>query len=290
MTKMTKKSLIAKSRRTSQFVELRNKTKLKRRKSNVVEDEAKKIEHHPFYQNVIKWGVIPLWEAYRKSPKDKQEIDLDKELTYHLYVYQYAFALYEAIKRLNDNPFFISQNPSVRLMENKNVATQEWFVYHYANYRVVATGIFDTVLLVINDVLQLGFEPRECRKKDIFNHPKVIERGIVPVLFTFDSTVEKYRMERHKYVHRSERPDLDFVDNLNVYRFMRELKEKGAYKGQLPKQAAAHMYFFEQRDKKITELRAGTIEICKSVTEILDVLNPIYMEMAASFSEENISP
>ncbi len=286
---MSKRKMISRSRRTSNFAELKNKTKLKTRKSKAPEDDAKKMEHHPFYQNVIKWGVIPLWEEYRKSQKDKQEIELDKELTYHLYVYQYAFSLYEAIKRLNDIPFFLHENPGVRLMENKNVATQEWFVYHYANYRVVATGIFDTVLLVINDVLQLGFEPRDCRKKDIFNHPTVIEAAIVPPLFTLDSMVEKYRMERHKYVHRSERPLLDFVDNLNVYRFMRELKEKRFYKGQLPTQAAAHMYFFEQRNQKIAELRTGTTEICKSVTAILDVLNPIYMETAASFSNENSS-
>jgi len=108
-------------------------------------------------------------------------------------------------------------------------------------------------------------------------------------LLGLDDLVEKYRMERHKYVHRSERPDLDFVDNLNAYRFLKDAKDKGLYKGQLPKQTMAHMYFFQQRDQKVAELRAGTAEICKSVMELLDVLNPIYMETAKSFSKATSS-
>jgi len=283
---MSKKKLISRARQRSQFAELRNKTKKEVRKYSSPEDEIKRLESHPFYQNVIKHGLIPIWEVVREAKKEKREPVLNEELTYHLYVFQYASALFEAIKRLNDISIFIDQNPSLTLLENKNVAAQEWFVYHFANYRVVATGVFDTSLLVTNDVMRLGFEPKNCRKKDVLGHPKVIERGIAPSLTRLDELIEKHREERHKYVHRSERPDLDFVDNLNAYRFLKEAKDKGLYKGQLPKHTTAHLYFFQQRDKKSAELRAETIKICKAIAELLDALNPIYTETVDSFIKQ----
>jgi len=280
---MSKKKQVSRARRKSQFAELRNKTKKNARKTKFIGNEAKELEKHPFYQNVIRYGLIPLWEENRKAKREDQELVLDEELKYHLYVFQYASALYEAFKRLYDIPFFIHQNPKMRLLENRYVSAQEWFVYHYANYRVIATGIFDTALLVVNDVLELGFEPSKCRKKQVLAHEKVIESRVAPLLIKLDELIEKHRQERHWYVHRSERPDLEFVDNLNAYRFLKEAKEKGFYKGELPKQTLAHMYFFEQRDKKSAELRAETTKIYQVLIELLNVLNIIYMEVTNSF-------
>jgi hypothetical protein len=70
---------------------------------------------------------------------------------------------------------------------------------------------------------------------------------------------------------------------LAAYRFLREAKEKGLYKGQLPRQALAHAYFFQQRSKKAMEMRKDTDEIFDVVIELLEVLSLIYLQKARQY-------
>lgn len=277
---MTRKKLRARNK--NRFIGLKNKERAGK-KSKPLAPELKEIENHPFYQNLMKYALVPIWEKEKKAKKEKKEIELDEETKYHVRVSQYAISLFEALKRLHDIPYFMEQNPNLRWMENKNIAPQEWFVYHYANFRVVATGVLDTALLVSNDVLQINIEPRELRRKSFLERKELSGQGILPSLLELDGLMEKYRQERNKYVHRSENPDIDFVDNLNAYRFLKEAKEKGLYKGQLPKQSLAHAYFNEQRGIKAGEMRKDTVEIFEAIHEFLDVLNPIYFEKLSAF-------
>jgi hypothetical protein len=277
---MTKKTLRARNK--SKFLGLKNKARTQP-KSKPFTPELKRIENHPFYQNLLKHAIIPIWEKEKQAKKEKKELELDEETKYQARVAQYAISLFEALKRLHDIPYFMEQNPSLRWMENKNIAPEEWFIYHYANYRVVATGVVDTVLLVVNDVLQINEKPQEIRKKKFLERRELCEHTIGSQLMSIDGLMEKYRKERNEYVHRSERPAIEFVDNLNIYRFLKEAKEKGLYKGQLPKQALAHAYFNEQRGLKAAEMRKDTVEIFEAVHQFLDRLNEIYLENCQKF-------
>ncbi len=269
---MSKKKL-----KTKSFTPLINKER-GRKKLKPLAPELKQIENHPFYQEVIKHGLIPLWEEYRKAQKEKRELEPTKELEYHVRVAQYAVSLFEALKRLHDIPYFMEQNPNLVWLENKNIGSQEWFIYHYANYRVVATGILDTVLLIVNDVLKIDLQPQHVHRDKFLDRKEVLESGLLPQLQVLDNFVEKYRQERNKYVHRSEKPEIEFVHNLAVYRFMREAKEKGFYKGQLPTQPMAHAYFVQQRSHKAAEMRKDTAAIFVAILDILEVLYPLYLK------------
>ncbi len=156
-------------------------------------------------------------------------------------------------------------------------------IYHYANYRVVATGVLDTALLVVNDVLQIDLEPKNLHRVSFLERKELADGGVLHPLLKLNEFIEKYRQERNKYVHRSERPEIDFVDNLYAYRFLREAKEKGHYNGQLPRQALAHAYFTEQRSMKAMEMRKDTVEIFEVIIELLEVLNPIYMQKTEQY-------
>lgn len=219
----------------------------------------------------------------RKAKKEEREIALDDAMIYHARVAQYAISLFEALKRLHDLPYFLEQNPNFRWMENKNISTQEWFVYHYANYRVIATGIMDTVLLVVNDVLKMSLHPKDVHRKSFLEKKELSDNNIYLQLKRIDDFMEKYRRERNEYVHRSERPEIEFVDNLYIYRYLKEAKEKGLYKGQLPKQTMAHAYFIEQRSLKAAEMRRDTVAIFEAIHQFLDRLNEIYLENCKNF-------
>lgn len=277
---MTKKTL--RSRNRGKFLNLKNKERA-RAKSKPFTPQLREIESHPFYQNLMKYAIVPLWEKEKQAIKEKREPELDEEMTYHAHVAQYSISLFEALKRLNDIPYLMENNPNLTWMENKNIAPQEWFVYHYANYRVVATGILDTALLVVNDILQINLKPGDIHRKSYLERKELSENNIDSHLKRIDILLEKYREERNNYVHRSERPEIDFVENLNIYRFLKEAKEKGIYKGQLPKQTLAHAYFNEQRSLKAAEMRKDTVEIFEAVQEFLDILNELYLVNCQDF-------
>jgi hypothetical protein len=277
---MAKKTL--RSRDKSKFLALKNKEHT-HSKTKLLTPEMKRIENHPFYRNLLEYAIIPLWEKEKQAKKEKREFEPDDEMLYQIHVAQYAISLFEALKRLHDIPYFMEANPNLTWMENKNIAPQEWFIYHYSNYRVVATGVLDTVLLVVNDVLQINCKPEDIHRISFLGRQELSEHNILTPLKKIDKLLKKYREERNKYVHRSERPEIDFVENLNIYRFLKEAKEKGQYKGQLPKHTLAHAYFNEQKALKAAELRKETVEIFDAVQEFLDILNELYLVNCQDF-------
>ncbi|MBN8656046.1 MAG: hypothetical protein J0M11_09940 [Anaerolineae bacterium] len=280
---MSRNKLLTREKRKSPLAVLQNKERI-RTKSRRVTPAMKPFEDHPFYKNVMKYAVVPLWKENQKAKQAGKEIEnLEGSLMYHFRVFEYAGSLYEGLKRLHDIPLFMQRGFSLSWMDKMNLAPQEWFVYNYSNYRVVATGIFDTALLVANDVLDIKIEPRNINRK-FLNRPEIKENGLFASLEKIDQTVEQFRKERNKYVHRSTRPEIDFVDNLYAYHLLREAKEKGFYKGDLPTPKKANAYYNEERDKKTSEIRAETKKIFSAVIEFLDALSPVYLRKIKELS------
>ena len=61
-----------KKKKEKSFTPLINKER-GRPKQKPLSPELKKIENHPFYQNLVKYGFIPLWEEHRKAQKTKRK-------------------------------------------------------------------------------------------------------------------------------------------------------------------------------------------------------------------------
>jgi hypothetical protein len=201
---------------------------------------------------------------------------------YHVRVFEYAGALYEALKRLHDIPAFSLRGFSQRWMSSVRIMPQDWFVYNYANYRLIAYGIFDTVLLIVNDVLDLKIDPRRV-KRGFINKSEIADNNLLPSLQKLENLLEKYSDERNKYVHRSTRPEIDFVDNLAAYQLMKEAKEKGLYKGEVPDRKMAQKYYEDERDKKVLQMQEETDEIFTAVIEFLDALHHVYEQKIELF-------
>ncbi|MBL8099751.1 MAG: hypothetical protein JNK81_11250 [Anaerolineales bacterium] len=256
------------------FLPLAQKEKLhnKSRPSNLT---MKQFDNHPYFKNIIKHAIIPIWEENRKSKKEGKEFFLNDELKYHGFVFEYSGAFYEGLKRLNDIPLFTLKGFSPRWLNNMKIAQQEWAIYNYANYRVVATGIYDTALLITNDVLELGKKPEKVYRNFIDN-PEIAENQLLEPLQKIEELIAKYRDERNLYVHRSTRPEIDFVNNLYAYQTLKEAKEKGLYKKEIPSPKIAQKYYEAELNKKVDEMQEETEGIFSAVIAFLDVLNPLY--------------
>jgi hypothetical protein len=233
------------------------------------------FDEHPFFKNIVKYAIVPIWEENRKAKKEHKELTLIGELKYHGFVLEYSGAFYEGLKRLHDIPLFTLKGYSPRWMNDMKIAPQEWAIYNYANYRVIATGIFDTALLMVNDILEIGKKPETIKRK-FMDHDEIAKNNLLDPLKKIESLIEKYRDERNRYVHRSTRPEIDFVDNLYAYQALKEAKEKGLYDKEIPSPKNAKEYYEMELQKKVTEMQEETKEIFTATLEFLDVLNPLY--------------
>jgi hypothetical protein len=251
-------------------------------KSGSSNPAMKPFDEHPFYKNIIKYAVIPLWEENRISKKENKELLLSDELKYHGFVFEYSGAFYEGLKRLHDIPLFTLRGFSPRWMNNMRIAPQEWAIYNYANYRVIATGLFDTALLMVNDVLKIDKKP-ETIKRNFIDNDEIAKNNLLEPLEKIDSLVAKYRDERNRYVHRSTRPEIDFVDNLYAYQALKEAKEKGLYNKEIPSPKKAKEYYETELQKKVTEMQEETKEIFSAALEFLDAINPLYEKKIETF-------
>lgn len=251
-------------------------------KSKSFSSAMKRFDEHPYFKNVIKYAIIPIWEENRKAKKEDKELVLNGELKYHGFVFEYSGAFYEGLKRLNDIPLFTLKGFSPRWLNNMKIAPQEWAIYNYANYRVVATGIFDTALLMTNDVLEIGKKPEKIYRGFIENS-EIVKNHLLEPLQKIEKLTEKYRDERNLYVHRSTRPGIDFVDNLYAYQALKEAKEKGLYKKEIPSPKVAKEYYETELNKKVIEMQKETEEIFSAVIVFLDALNLLYEKKIESY-------
>lgn len=244
-------------------------------KSKSSNPAMKAFDDHPYYKNILKYAIVPIWEENRKAKKENKELSLSYELTYHGFVFEYSGAFYEGLKRLHDIPSFTVRGFSLRWMTSMKIVPQEWAIYNYANYRVVATGIYDTALLMVNDVLEIGKKPEKI-KRGFINNPEIAQDNLLEALKKIDALVAKYRDERNRYVHRSTRPEIDFVDNLYAYQVLKEAKEKGLYDKEIPSPKSAKLYYEMELNKKVTEMQKEIEEIFSAAIAFLDALNPLY--------------
>jgi hypothetical protein len=246
----------------------------------------RRFDEHPFYKNLMKYAIVPLFEENKKAKKENREIgDLGEEFMYHFHVFEYSGAFYEALKRIHDVPLFARRGFSLQWMSKTKVTPQDWFVYNYANYRVIAYGLFDTALLMVNDVLDIQEEPKNV-KSSFIKRQEIADNGLLPALQKLDKVIGKYRDERNRYVHRSTRPEVDFVNNLAAYELLKEAKEQGFYKGDVPDRKKAQRYYEEERDKQVAKMQKETEEIFAAVIEFLNALHPLYEQKIQEYQSK----
>jgi hypothetical protein len=141
-------------------------------------DKLKEIETHSYYRTLIEKALVPIVQAKKEADGEKRAFSPTPIQQYNIDVFYRSASLFEAVKRLYDISYFIMNNPQFKSMANHGVTPEDWFVYHYSNYRVIATGIYDTALIVVNFLLRIDLPAKECNNSTIRRHLKVREKKI----------------------------------------------------------------------------------------------------------------
>jgi hypothetical protein len=254
----------------------------------IIPEKLRELEEHLLFKDAVTNSLIPFMKAKKEAEDEKRKFVPNLQQQYGIEVFYNSYCLFEAVKRLYDILYIAKNNPNFTILSNHGVVPEDWFVYHYANFRVIATGIYDTALIVTNFLLKIDLPARKCTDQKIRHNPRVVEKKLDVPLAKLKTLIDKYRKERNSYVHRGERPKAKIVDNLKAYRFLKEAKEKGFYKKKLPNLEMEYRYFMEQRDQKCTEMKNGADEICSSVLELFGAWYPIYLEFLAKSPDRTI--
>jgi len=254
----------------------------------IIPEKLKELEVHAFLKDTVSNSLIPFMKAKKAADEKQIEFMPNTRQQYDIDVFYYVYCLYDAVKRLYDIPLYTRNNLPFTTLAHHGIGPEDWFDYHYANFRVIATGIYDTALIVTNYLLRIDLPTKDCTDRKISRHPGLVESGLNIPLGELRNSVQKYRDERNLFVHRSERPEVDFTNNLKAYRFLKEAQDKGFYKKKLPTPAMEHLYFQQQKERKCTEMTQEADEICTLISSLFVAWQPIYLQMLKQM-EESIS-
>jgi hypothetical protein len=130
---------------------------------------------------------------------------------YHVDVFQYLANLLTADDRLSYIEVFINKFPRPRTYERKGITEDRWIKYHYSNYYATMVTIFDTALLLVNEVFILGLDPKECNERTILKNSNIEFTKVGKALLELKNVTEKYRHPRNLAFHRGQDIDLGFL-------------------------------------------------------------------------------
>lgn len=210
----------------------------------------------------------------RANPK--AIIVITPEFAYYDGVFHYLNNIINTIGRIEQIPVFLRRFPSSKFFNDNNVTLHKWVNYHYANYLIMSTSLYDISLLLTNEVFRLGFDPRDCTYKNVGKHEAVKKTVVKPALDKLDQVVKEFRDPRNFFAHRGSNPALGFMDDLDSYIALNEMeKELGLEQNtaDLPVILSSPTLL---RDMYRVERRKLVVQIEQKIDLFVDVIKEVF--------------
>jgi Cthe_2314-like HEPN len=202
---------------------------------------------------------------------------LYREFVYHNEIFQHTSNLLLAIQRLEMTPIFLKRFPRTATFDKHHITIHRWIQYHYSNYVVTMTSIYDTALLMVNGIFGLGVEPKNCREKTVADHARVKKFRVQQPLHELASIVKPYCDPRHLLVHRNIMPGLSGLDDLDRLRFLNEVGEAYHTKAEpLLSPRFVTLFYNTERRQLAQEVVKASTRLTDSVYVLFDALHPVY--------------
>lgn len=254
----------------------------------------KKREDTPYYRLLAHPFVVCVLRNMDSTLKSLESIEtrstsaslvLTEEQAYHNETFEYTSNLTQAIERLEETPYYLARFPNTKTFQKQGITLHKWIKYHYSSFLITGVSIYDTALLLTNAVFRLGLHPRDCNERTVTKNQNVCRTPVMAALKSLDAITKKYREPRNLYVHRSKKPGLEFLDELESLRFIQESSENLNLEDSDPiihPVIRTALYKLE-RQKLITTVCDETEAISDSVEKVFDTLQPIYQAYTNSF-------
>ena len=163
--------------------------------------------------------------------------------------------------------------------EQRKTVLKEWVKYNYHIYILIYQSILDVVLLLINEVLDLGIPRRQCNYNMICKNRRVRDLGINHILNELSQMTKEHRQGKNLLLHQgiSSLPTMSSseVISLDITNLAVELELTEAETGSLLEE------FLLSRDKiqLVQQMDKECKEIESQAEQLLDKLLPQYHKM-----------
>lgn len=218
----------------------------------------------------------------RRKLKDKS---LSPLLRYRLRSFLWCKSCALTFSRLKRIREMLNRSLYPKKGESKSKRIENWMVYNYQLYSVVFQSILEVMILLTNEVLDLGYPEKKCKYDPLKENRRVKDWGISPLLEQIYSDTLKHRENKNKLVHKGQSISIpeEYKTGKKIEIDISTLTEAvGADESEIRK-------FLEEflADRKrlgfITKLEDECNSIESKVEQLFDKLLPQYIKMEAFY-------
>ena len=244
---------------------------------------------HPYVINVLRVFnelTETAYEQMKENEKAKTVWDLPSEmipqgLSYHNQVFRHTYNLMNTFERLDHIPFYLSRFPNSEVFRREGISLDTWIKYHHANFLTSYFSVYDLVLILTNQVFDLGLRHQDCNERTVLKNEKLHKSKVVDCVKAIKKRLLVHQEDRNLFVHRGELPTFGKLDKLALMIRIAEKSENYEKSAEdvdsllLRPRVLNYLYKVERQDL-IQYLRKETSELTTLIGAYFDELHPVY--------------
>lgn len=193
-----------------------------------------------------------------------------------------------ALERLSYIPHLIKTFSLNKTHKKNGIDEHEWIKYNFSNYLIYKNTLYDTILLLVNEVFLMRHSPSKSLRNRVFKEFKKFKIDVSP-LIEIEQLTKSDNDKRNLLIHRNEVPENESLDQLEKQLFL--YKQKRRMKWQLEKKEEEHedllkRIYKSERKELAKELFEKNTLLKKSVIKILIMLKPTFERAKKVLSEK----
>ena len=146
------------------------------------------------------------------------QIEYTEKEQYHTSVFKCCYNIYNTIERINAISVYVSEFPTPKKYSKKGINKKDWITYHYANFQMAKVSLYDSVLLLVNEIFALGLRPQNCNKETVRENEQIKNsKDIADSIDAIEKVTTESRYPKNLFIHRGILPNLDNIDFLDIF-------------------------------------------------------------------------
>jgi hypothetical protein len=207
-------------------------------------------------------------EAFEK--KKSYETKLNQLELYNSDVDEYVHNLLQAVDRMEYTLIFLNRFPKSATFAKKGIYRDKWDEYHYSVFIVTIVGIYDTVLLLLNAVFDLGLKPQTCNEETIANNRHIINSNVKKPLARMNSFILKFRHDRNIFLHRGKPVQVNLLSENDILESLPDHVD-------FEKHTKLMTSVYKRKLREFVKLMKSNISIItRDINNLFDAIEPVY--------------
>ena len=192
-------------------------------------DRESALTSHPLINDLSKNMQSALEKSFEaaKKPggtekfmKRKLQIETTKYEEYNTNVFKCCLNIVKTIDRIWAISVFISAFPTPNRYAKFGIKKVDWINYHNANFAIAKVSLNDMVLLLLNQVFELGLKPQNCKTETVIENKWIKNLPKVTTAFkALEKATQDSRNPKNLYIHRGITPILEEIDLLEILEY-----------------------------------------------------------------------